>query len=161
MSNAVLWILFAFKDECCCCAMCCYRVIESWSAWGWRQLLRSSPALGSSPTLLKQGYPDRVVQICVQTGLNYLQIIIRQPGPVFGLPHSKYLKCFTLCSCPVSEVQSLAFILLHRVFIDIDKDPHEPSPLQAGQSQLSQHLLIWEMLQSSNHLCDPVLGHNK
>lgn len=29
MSNAVLWVLFAFKeDECCCCAMCCYRVTE-------------------------------------------------------------------------------------------------------------------------------------
>ena len=45
---------------------------------------------------------------------------------------------------------------MHALFDEISPHP-EPSLLQAEQSQLSQPLLIGQMLQPLNHLCGPSL----
>lgn len=55
------------------------------------------------------------------------------------------------------EPGSLFLCPAYQVFLHIYETTPEPSLLQAEESQLSQPLLIWEMLHSPQHHCWPVL----
>lgn len=55
------------------------------------------------------------------------------------------------------EPGTVFFKLSLQIFIYIGKIPPEPAFLQVKQSQVSQILLLWEMLQSLNNHHDPSL----
>jgi len=56
------------------------------------------------------------------------------------------------------EFSSVLFTSSHKVFINIDQMRPELQLLEAQQCQLSQPLLIQEMLQCLKHLHGPLLG---
>lgn len=57
-----------------------------------------------------------------------------------------------------SSISLLFIIFPHQVLVHTEI-PHERSFFQAERSQLSQP--VWEMLQSFNHICSPVLDSHK
>lgn len=88
------------------------------------------------------------------------------PAPVLGHPPSAEvcpelggpLLCVSLCPWPLGLSLAPSPLQPPPGYLSAGRRCPEPALLQAGQSQLSQPLLMAEMLQSLHHLDGPVLG---
>lgn len=134
--------------------------------------------LSSPAALLKQAHLEQVAQGCVQTGFVSLQRkrlhnLFVQPAPVLCHPQCKEVFPHIQMALPVFQFVPIAPypvaghqwkesgpILLTPtidIFVRIDKIPSQSFLLQGKQTQLSQPVLIREMLQTPDCLCSPLL----